>query len=258
MTNAFIILAKEPTDEMIDFIININMQTTCEGYIVVDNNNYRPPTRAKKYILQMEDNLCYNAGFRNVNFVIKKKITSWDKVLYFLCRILRHIDFSWIVEDDVFIPNMKSIEKMTQKYKEYDLVSASDIPNKEEVRNTWHWKYMPKYMNSDSPTLSVENIGWYKSMACAIGISRRLLYVINLHTLAYKQLMFLEFLFNTLCHQAGLHNVIAPEFKHIVWRKNKGEDDWTQEDVLSKSPEYWYHPIKNREIHYELHKILNE
>jgi hypothetical protein len=258
MKTSFIILTYEPTDEMIEFIIDVNMKTSCEGFIVVDNNNYIPPKSVDKYILQMDDNLCYNSGFRNVNFVIKKKITAWDKVLYFLCRVLRGIDFTWIVEDDVFVPNMKSIEKMTNKYSEYDLVTASDTSNKSEKRNFWHWKHMPKYMNNNSLTLSVENIGWYKSMACAIGISRRLLYNINLHAMAYKQLMFLEFMFNTICHQAGLTNTTAPEFEYIVWRKSKKEDNWTQEDVLSTEGEYWFHPIKNRKDHYELHKILNK
>jgi hypothetical protein len=258
MKTAFIILSYEPTHEMIDFILDVNKKTSCEGFIVVDNNNYVPPRDVKRYILQMDDNLCYNSGFRNVNFVIKKKITAWDKVLYFLCRVLRDIEFTWIVEDDVFVPSMKSIEKMTQKYKEYDLITASDIPNKSENRNFWHWHHMPKYMNTDSPTLSVEKVGWYRSMACAIGISRRLLYNINLHTLAYKQLMFIEFMFNTICHQAGLSNKTAPEFLYVVWRKNSHENNWTQEDVLGESSEYWYHPIKNREDHYELHKILDK
>ena len=258
MRTAFIILTYEPTNEMIDFIQDVNNKTSCEGFIVVDNNNYTPPTNVKKYILQINDNLCYNSGFRNVNFVIKKKVTAWDKVLYFLCRILRDIDFSWIVEDDVFVPSIKSIENMTEKYKGYDLVTVDDISNKTEDRNYWHWKYMPKYMNSKSPIQSVEGIGWYRSMACAIGLSRRLLYIINLHTLAHKQLMFLEFLFNTLCHQAGLNNTTAPEFKYIVWRKNRKEDNWAVEDVLSESEEYWFHPIKNKEDHYILHKILDK
>jgi hypothetical protein len=253
MNIAFIILAYEPTREMIEFISDVNERTSCKGFIVVDNNSYVPSKNISKYILQMDDKLCYDSGFRNVNFVIKKKVTAWDKVLYFLCRVLQDIDFAWIVEDDVFIPSMKSIEKMTNKYKDYDLVTASDISNKAEDRTSWHWKYMPKYMNTNSPKK-----GWYKSMVPAMGISRRLLYTINLHTLAYKQLMFIEFMFNTICHRAGLNNITAPEFNYIVWRKSRTEDNWTKEDVLKESSEYWYHPIKNREDHYELHKVLNK
>lgn len=258
MKTAFIILTYEPTNEMIDFIIDVNKRTSCEGFIIVDNNEYVPPTRAKKYIFQMDDNLCYNSGFRNVNFVIKKKVTSWDKVLYFLCRVLRDIDFSWIVEDDVFVPSIDSIVNMTLKYSDYDLVTPSNDHNKTEARNYWHWRHMPKYMNSESDSLSVESIGWYSSMVCALGISRRLLYAINMHSLAYKQLMFIEFMFNTICHQAGLNNIVAPEFKYIIWRKSRTEDNWTYEDVLSERPIYWFHPIKDRKVHYELHKILNK
>jgi hypothetical protein len=251
MKVGFFILTFEPTFDVLDFCEAVSKKGI-RSYVVVDNNNYIPEEKYKKFVLQMDDDLCYNSGFKNTNFVItesiKKKITSWDKVLYFLCRKLKDIDFSWIVEDDVFIPSVESVVTMTEKYSSFDLVTATDEPNLEEKRDFWHWRKVPKYMNIQSKTLSVDpkqnpDRGWYKSMVCAIGISRNLLYIINLHALAYKELMFIEFMFNTLAHEAGLNYTIAEELSTIKWRKSWKEEDFK---VLSNN---WFHPVKDRSLH---------
>jgi hypothetical protein len=281
MTYGFLILTYEPKNDILDFIKQINETGKVEAYVVVDNNNYVPPKEMKKWVLQMDDEKCFKNGFNNVNFVIDKKITSWDKVLFMLCRGLRHLDFSWIVEDDVFVPSVQSVLEMTEKYKEYDLVTANDEGNPKELRNYWHWKHMPRYMDNRSLTSSVDDIydpsrGWFHSMVCAMGISRNLLYVINLQAMAYKQLMFIEFLFNTLCHQAGLKNTTAPEFENIIWRKAYKDINWNEYDIVARTKAYeaklnnrateesltqtftglWFHPVKDRSIHSKIREML--
>jgi len=256
MQNGFICLTKTPHLSVLEFIHELNETTNILSYVVVDDNTYIAPQKYKYFILQLDDDICYNSGFKNVNFVIKKKITSWDKVLYLLCRTLKNIDFCWIVEDDVFIPSIESVVNMTNKYLDYDLVTSSDEPNTSENRKIWHWKHMPTYMNRNSKTISVdssidESYSWHKSMSCAIGISRRLLYIINLHCLAYKQLMFLEFLFNTLCHQANLFIKIAPELSTIIWRGK-----WKIEDFINNKNN-WFHPVKNIEEYKEYRELIN-
>jgi len=254
----FFLLTREPKNDMVDFISELN--NFMPAYIVVDNNDYVPDTKISPIILQLNDNKCYNSGFRNINFFIKKKVTSWDKVMYFLCREMRDIDFAWIVEDDVLVPSVEAVVEMTKKYSEYDLVTATDEPNYDEKRTYWHWKKMPVYMNQKTYNLAVDSKAdpsraWHKSMVCAMGISRNLLYAVNMQVLAHKELMFLEFMFNTICHQAGLKNVTAPEFKHIVYTKGgKNMVSWEAADVKGQK-NMWFHPVKDRALH-EYYRVL--
>jgi hypothetical protein len=263
MKVGFFLLTYEPKYDVLDFCEAVS-KTGIHAYVVVDNNNYKPEEQYKKFVLQMDDEVCYNAGFKNTNYVItesiKKKITSWDKVLYFLCRKLKDIDFSWIVEDDVFIPSVKSVIEMTEKYSSFDLVTRSDEPNLEEKSDFWHWNKIPKYMNHQSKTISISSKenpdrGWHKSMVCAMGISRNLLYIINLHALAYKELMFIEFMFNTLAHEAGLNYTTAEELSTIKYRTVKYLHFWKEENFKGL-PNNWFHPVKDRSLHEYYRSLL--
>ena len=262
MKYGFFILTYIPSGDVLDFCYKISKATKdIHPYVVVDNNEYtNEDPKYKKFILQMDDELCFKSGFHNTNFVIteplKKKVTSWDKVLYLLCRKLKDLDFVWVVEDDVFVPSVKSVITMTEKYNGFDLVTATDEPNIEEKRNFWHWRRMPNYMNRQNKTISVNSKenpdkGWHKSMVCAVGISRNLLYILNLHALSYKQLMFIEFMFNTIAHEAGLLYTTAEELSTIKYRRN-----WKTEDFLEK-PENWFHPVKDRSLYAKIRTLLS-
>jgi hypothetical protein len=257
MKRGFFILTYEPSEDVLTFVSELKKKgkkLNIHPYVVVDNNDYIPPKKYKDFILQIDDNKCIKLGFKNADFIIetkkKKQTTSWSKVWYFLCREFKDLEFSWVVEDDVFIPSYTSVLKMTKKYGngDYDLVTATNEANPEEKRNYWHWKQMPYYMNNNSKIIAVDSKvdpdrGWHKSMVCALGVSRNLLYIINLQVLAHKQLMFIEFMFNTLASQAGLTIINPPELSTIVYRK-----DWTEEDFISR-PDNWFHPVKDRELH---------
>ena len=84
-----------------------------------------------------------------------------------------------------------------------------------------------------------------------MGISRNLLYIVNLHALAYKQLMFIEFMFNTLVHEAGLNYTTAKELSTIKYRRN-----WKTEDFL-ENPENWFHPVKDRSLYKEIRSLMS-
>jgi hypothetical protein len=257
MNNAIFFLTFEPNQPLLEFANEIVIKTDLEVFIIVDNNKYIPEKKYEKLIVKIDDDICYKNNFKNANFIIKKKVTSWDKVLFYLCRKKKDIDFCWIVEDDVFIPSVESVKELTIKYDSYDLVVAGDESNISQNRSFWHWKMMPKYMESKFPTSSLEiknhdDKSWFKSMVCAIGVSRRLLYLINLHVLAYKELMFIEFMFNTISHQVGLNIKVLKNFDTIVWRHN-----WTESDILSK-PNNWYHPIKDFSLHPTYRKLIKK
>jgi hypothetical protein len=193
--------------------------------------------------LQVDDDLCYNSKYKNANFIIKKKVTSWDKVLYLLNHKLSFIDFTFIVEDDVFIPSIKSIKSMFETYKNYDLVSSFHN-SKVDDKIVWsHWDKCPTYLPKDCQR---------HSMVCALGLSRKLLKVVEKQVETYKELYFIEIIFNSLAEKEKMNIIQAPEFSTIVWRKK-----WCIEDFIEYK-ENWFHPVKDIESHINIRSLLRK
>jgi hypothetical protein len=62
--------------------------------------------------------------------------------------------------------------------------------------------------------------------------------------------MFIEFMFNTLAHEAGLNYTTAEELSSIKWRKS-----WKEENFKAL-PNNWFHPVKDRFLHETYRKLL--
>ena len=198
------------------------------------------------------------SGFKNCNYVIKKKVTSWDKAMYILCHHFKNCKFCWIVEDDVFIPSVKSVLDMTHKYSKYDLVTSSNYINywenkkEQEYEILWekrpwiHWSKVPKSFN----TLKGPK-GWARSMVCAMGISGKMIDQVCTYVKKFGTLEFLEFFFNTLAYKNHLKIYNPIELSKIFYRKN-----FHDEDILDKFPKYWIHPIKDQERQSLLRSII--
>ena len=54
------------------------------------------------------------------------KALSRDKALYYFCRYGIKYKYLWMIEEDVFIPNNKTIENIDNKHKNGDLLVASN------------------------------------------------------------------------------------------------------------------------------------
>jgi hypothetical protein len=244
-----VFLTYTPNQYLLEFAEELSHKTNLLVFIIADNNQYVPEKRFKNLVYRVDEEVCNYYNFKNINPLIKeKKVTAWNKVIYFLCREVKFLDFCWIVEDDVFIPSVESVRNLTKEYSKYDLVVPNDKANIDQSREYWHWYRMPVYMEKNyyNSSLDIKNHpekSWHKSMVCAIGVSRRLLYLINLHVLAYKELFFLEAIFNTIAHQAELDIKVLENFETIKWKQ-----DWKESDILEK-PENWFHPMKDFSLH---------
>lgn len=254
---AFFILTLRPSENNLNFVREfLKKDTDILPIIIVDDNDYIPPKDLENYILQVDDKTCKQSGFYNINFVIKKEVTSWDKVMYLLCTKMKQIKFCWIVEDDVFVPSVDSVIRMTQKYSKYDIVTASNYINYNENINDleyenvksmhlWrHWKKVPKNMYSKASGTKVSVKGWARSMVCAIGMSHRLIKEVIKYVNKFHRLEFLEFFFNTLAYRARLKYITPRELYTITWRYK-----FTDEEII-KMKYNWFHPIKdqNRQV----------
>lgn len=219
-------LCVKPTEHHLQ-VIDI-LQNYMKAFIISDK-----PCRTNEWIVHISDEESEKNGFKNSSKVtIPKLCVAWDKVLYFLCRKKLDLDFVWIVEEDVFIPSIKSILEMTLKYNEFDLVCRSNGINENGNRREWHWKHVPQHIQPP----------WACSMVCAVGVSRKMLGIIDEYVKKYKSLTFIEFMFNTLAHQNNLNVMCADELSTIEYNRN-----WTNEQI--KTATKWLHPVKNISLH---------
>ena len=162
-------LIKRPNFHNFKFYNKLNK----EGYqvfVLVDNEFDIKKEQFDLKYLKVSEKDCLDNGFTDSSTAtIPKKIISWDKALYFFCKAYHNFDHVWLIEDDVFIPNTKSLKSIDKKYPKADLLSSSNRINKDGNLDTWnHWQIAKN--NFELP--------WASSMICAVRLSKKLLYEI--------------------------------------------------------------------------------
>lgn len=211
-------------------------------YICIDDNNHSiPGYDGVIKLIKLDNEMCENAGFKSTLTSLgpnwEGKAGSRDKALYYFCK--NNIDFNhiWFLEDDVFIPTTKTIYNIDEKYKDGDLLVASnDILNK---TSEWYWtNYVYTHMLIEEP--------YAHSMICAIRCSKRLLFHINKYAESHNTLFMDEVLFNTIAMHEKLDIRVIDELKTITWR------DTFQKHEINKNN--LYHPIKDIKMQYEYRK----
>jgi hypothetical protein len=237
--NYICILSVEPSYETYKFLKEIKKNTDYEIVIVIDNNNYTIPNYDNEIkIIKYNNNICEEAGYKSVVLWKQNEACSRDKALYYFNK--ENIDYNliWFIEEDVFIPDIYTIQNIDKKYPSGDLLSAHHtITN--EYSNDWHWPIVREKNKLDLPYAS--------SMICAIRVSNKLMKSIDNYATKYKTLFLDEVLFNTLALHDNLDIVPIKELQ-MHWRY-----DWKL-DELNK--EYLYHPIKSIEQQVEFRKLL--
>jgi len=98
---AICLLCVRPNKIHIDFfntILNYKLFMLCDDNSCSTNNT-------NIEFIKIDDNKCFNSGFKNSNFCVNKNPSAWDKVFYYFSKINKNFDYVWILEDDVFVPN---------------------------------------------------------------------------------------------------------------------------------------------------------
>jgi len=152
-----------------------------------------------------------------------KKVKSFalDKSLYYFSK---HNDYDnyWLIEEDVFIPSVKTIPYLDKKYGKADLLVDSNGKNKDGNMD-WHWPLMVRNNKVRSYKLKRKKaaiskdyylpLPWYSSMCPVIRISDKMIQVIKDFVKENKTLIFMEFMFNTLAVHNQLELKKVEEFK---------------------------------------------
>jgi hypothetical protein len=230
--NYLCVICFKPNDIWIYFLSTFEKY---DIYIVVDDNEIDYKEKYKEFkkinIIQILNEECEKDGYKNINFVIKKNISGWDKAIYYFSKINLLYNYIWFLEDDVFFYNEKTINNIDLKYDNVDLLSNKYTENTFGHKDNWHWKDLKIHINPP----------YYNAMVCCTRMSKNLMLKIKNYANEYKTLFFLEALFPTLCKKYNLKYETPSELLNIIYRKDYDKNDIDKINI--------YHPLKDINMH---------
>ncbi|MFO1116405.1 MAG: hypothetical protein U1E28_12020 [Beijerinckiaceae bacterium] len=278
--NAVALLTYRPDEAQLAFYGEI-ARAGADAFVVIDDNAFAWKGGHAVTPIQVDDDICAEAGFRNLNPVVTERTgrpaSAWEKALYHFARVDTRYDNVWLIEDDVFISTPDALARMDRKYPAAHIVSAANEINSTGETDTWSWY---KFVPEDRVPLP-----WAHSMVCAVRLSRDILRLVDdflaghatfepdvifptnvVSRFARKaqylsarltpgqavgglpKCFFIEYLFHTIALRHDLSVAIAPELAGVVWQKH-----WTFDEI---EPGGLYHPVKDLRFQEELHQKL--
>lgn len=195
-------------------------------------------------IIQIADEECISAGYTSsTSATIRKEPTSWDKALYYFAEKSEPYKCVWLLEDDVFIPELNTLVNIDSKYvSSIDLLTCSHVKNEDGnvTYDGWpHWNQAKEAIKNP----------WFSSMSCCVRVSNNLMKSIKDYVAVHNCLFFIEVMFNTLIEHNNLTIQTPDELKTITYNHH-----WNYEDI---SPSNIYHPIKDVSVQESYRKKLN-
>lgn len=232
--NALCLLVRKPNVIWLDFLNGFS--DMYDLYVVIDDNTVSLNDFISKYpsikFLQFNDYECKAAGFWDVNYLMNKEVTAWDKSLYYFCIKNTSYDYVWFCEEDVFFYNKEILTNIDKKHSKADLLCTNLNHNiSGELTSWWHW-----YKAKD-----LFNLPWSAALVCMCRMSRKLLERVKAFSEQHKKLEFLEVLFAILAHQNNMSIEEPEEFSGITFPV-------IPENNVDNSNRI-YHAVKNIEQH---------
>lgn len=235
------IITRKPSKILLDFLSDFKHY---DIYIMIDDNNIEYKKFFKKRyaninFIQVDENICKKNGFINVTKMAKEAIPiAWDKALFYFSNIQNNYNNVWFIEDDVYFYNEDTILNIDDKYPNSDILTDKYEEYDPKKVDYWHWKSIMNNIKIDPP--------YYKTMVCAVRMSKKLLECINKYAKINNTLFYLEAMYPTLAIQNKLKYDNPDELSTILYR-----NDWKKEDLNKTN---LYHPIKDHDIQY-LYKL---
>ena len=233
--NIICLLSVKPCAKTYEFFRDLKKQSAYEVIIVIDDNKHEiPGYDGIVPLIKMDPTICEKVGFKSCIQWLNNKAVSRDKALYYFNHVYdKPYENIWFVEEDVFIPSVKTIQNMDAKYPTGDLIAASNNIYYDKPTD-WHWNLVYSQVQIPPP--------YGNSMICAIRCSKKLVNCIGDYAAKYNNLFMDEALFNTIAIHNNLEIKAVPELSPIVYRHI-----WKLSDI---SPEKLYHPIKDIRVQY--------
>ncbi len=230
---AICFLTVRPSELFYDFVQQLIIQRKCDVYICIDDNNYEIPnynTNDNVHIIKINSEVCERDGFKSTVLWLDNKACSRDKALFYFCKRNTGYKYIWFIEEDVFIPSVKIITNLNNKYRNNaDLLVASHNIVYEKQIDCWHWNHINSQIKINPP--------YATSMICAIRCSRKLLNCIHDYANEHNNLFMDEALFNTIALHNNLKVETPDELSTIVWKRH-----W---NIYEIDQGKLYHPMKS-------------
>ena len=236
---AISLLCRSPNIIWLNFLNNFYQY---DIFIFIDDNtkdyaNLFNIKNSKLTIIQIPDDYCKSHGYYNSLIPtgnVPNKPLSWDKALFYFCRLNKSYEYVWFIEDDVFVLK-EDIFKKIDNYNNADLcVPFNDINTTGSHEGWTHWHMLD----------SKFSLPWCRSMVCACRLSKRLLEEVKGYVDNHKILLYHEFMFNTIAYQKGFSIECPQELSTIEYNTPWNENNLNLEKM--------YHPIKDINLHHKL------
>lgn len=264
MKNCINILCVKPNEVMLDFCNQMydyfqRKKLDYTIYITVDEGNNKDYKDTEKYKFIIVDHLeATKKGYKDslLRYYHRKdkkiKSMALDKSLYYFSKHNEYDNY-WLIEDDVFIPSVKTIPQLDKKYGIADLLVGGNGKN-EDGNMEWHWPLMVRNNKSKGYKLKRKKaavskdyylpLPWYNSFCQVVRISKEMLQVIENFVKKNKTLLFMEFMFNTLAMHHHLKIKTVEEFK-LRYDDEPKDSAFKKKEIRIKN---LYHYIKNPKI----------
>ena len=247
MKTCIAVICRKPNLIWMNFLSAI---THYDVFLIIDDNteNYTDLYKVnfpKIQFVQISNELCPAAGFTNLNFMVHKTITAWEKALYYFSVInASSFDKVWFLEDDVFVSSEKTLLNIDSQYPKADLLTNSfQTNNIGPQKHGWKWEGILPNINLPLPH--------YNAMCCACRMSTIMLKAILKYATANKRLFFLEACFPTIAKSEKLIYKIPKELFFIQFNNT-----FLKHTTISSKN--LYHPIKILSEHKVLRNRLNK
>lgn len=238
--SAVCFLTYRPVREQLEFIQQLAqdaLQYNVNVFIMIDDNRFNISyinNTINLKLLNIPNEKCLEYNYQKTIMLDKAlQITAWDKALLYFNILNKNYSFIWLIENDVFIPNLKTFRSLHELYSNTsDLIVPRNGLNLLGNQSSWLW---PMTANVFIPP-------WSNSMVNVVGLSRRLLTAVDSYVQWFGYVPFHEFFFNTLSMQLNFTIVSPTELSTDVYSTQYHFED------VRKRPNNFYHPIKDYNI----------
>ena len=227
---------------IVEWLTFLNDFKHYDVYVIFDDNSqdYRKlldEQYSRVNFVQIDDMHCLKKGFINLNYLMQKKVTGWEKAVYYFAKKNKRYQHVWLIEDDVFIASENTIKQTDLRHSDADSLCVA-YTKKSNCKDWYHWQKVDIAFTGPH----------YKSMVCATRLSKKMFACITQYAKTNKTLFFLEVFFPTLAKKNNLKCESPKSLSTIVWRHN-----WVAEDLSNKN---FYHPVKEHALHPDLRSRL--
>lgn len=230
--NAICLITFQPKKIWCDFI---NQFHRYKIFVIIDDNNFNCLGFQNSYknitFVQIDNKKCEACGYLDTNFTLHKKISGWDKALYYFGVENTNNNNIWFIEDDVYFYNEETMLNIDKQYVNSDLLSNNCGKNEKGENKDWLWHRIN--INFAPP--------YYCGMMCAVRFSKQMRTAINEYARIHKTLFFLEALFPTIAAKHNLRHDYPNELTDIHYRRKFQIENINRHKL--------YHPVKELDKH---------